>query len=93
MSVRAAVLTLASTSVLLLWAPGSAGAVGPESQATGEFPVATEVRLAGDEAAYYAGPIARAEATCLVALGRLADAKARIDIALKVARLILYLNM
>ena len=39
-------------------------------------------RLAGDETAYYAGPIARAEATCLVALGRFGDAKARIEVAL-----------
>jgi tetratricopeptide (TPR) repeat protein len=36
---------------------------------------------AGDEVAYYAAPLARAEATCLLALNRLVEARERIDIA------------
>jgi len=43
-------------------------------------------RLAGDETAYYAGQIARAKATCLVALGRFVDAEPCIEVALTEAK-------
>ena len=36
---------------------------------------------AGDEVAYYAAALARADATCLLALKRLVEARERIDIA------------
>jgi N-acetylmuramoyl-L-alanine amidase len=50
MFVRGAILILATTLVALARVPCSAAASGPESIPAGDFPAATEVRLAGDDA-------------------------------------------
>src|SRR6266576_105331 len=51
MLVRAAmaVLTIGAVVLGLLGAAGGAGAAGPETRAPGDFPVASDARLAGDD--------------------------------------------
>jgi N-acetylmuramoyl-L-alanine amidase len=50
MLVRGAILILATTLLALPWALSPAAALGPDSTPADDFPVATEVRLAGDDA-------------------------------------------